>query len=293
MTTIERINLELELAKPYVKIQKQNKLLFSHSFTHDGAMINMRNNCIELMVRDADIKYNLDNFDETYIFVSDFEGDVKLREQYNIKFFGFFSEDKFGLKHTCPDFSFYYWFECGYDNYDLFCKLLYEAGRRQLPKNKSIIWRGCSGPWGGIHNGNNVRKNMLMLHDGVNFDFIDTNESPTCAMSLPEQIIKSRYFIDAEGCTYSGRVKLLLFSQRVLFLVDRKAHEFYYPRMIPWVHYVPVKQDLSDLVENFEIIKSDEKLEKEIINNATDFAYNNLTYNHALQRWAKILDPEY
>lgn len=292
MMTTERSNLKLEFGHPCVKIQKQNKLLFSHFFTPNAGKMNMRHNCVELMVRDADSKYNLDNFDETYIFVSDFEANIDLREKYNIKFFGFFTENEFGLKYTCPDFNFHSWFECGYNNYDLFCKLLYEAGKKQLPENKSIIWRGCSGPWG-VHNGNNVRKNMLMLHDGVNFDFIDTDESPSCAMSLPEQIIKSRYFIDAEGCTYSGRVKLLLFSQRVLFLVDRKAHEFYYPKMIPWVHYVPVKQDLSDLVENFEIIKNDEKLEKEIINNATDFAYTNLTYSHALWRWLKILNPNY
>lgn len=291
--TTERSNLKLELDQPYIKIRKQNKLLFSYSFARNAEMTNIRHNCVELMVRDADSKYNLDNFDETYIFVSDFEANVKLREQHNIKFFGFFSEDKFSLKYTCPDFNFHSWLECGYDNYDLFCKLIYKSGKKQLPKNKSIIWRGNPGPWGGVHNGNNVRKNMLMLHDGVNFDFIDTDKFPSCEMSLPEQVIKSRYFIDAEGCTYSGRVKLLLFSQRVLFLVDRKAHEFYYPRMIPWVHYVPVKQDLSDLVENFEIIKNDEKLEKEIINNATDFAYRNLTYSHAIQRWAKILDPEY
>jgi Glycosyl transferase family 90 len=83
-----------------------------------------------------------------------------------------------------------------------------------------------------------------------------------------------RYLIDIEGHSggYSGRVKMLLSMPRVVFLVDRDLKEYFYRWLRPWIHYVPVKHDLSDLQNNLDLIKQNPKLESAIISAAQVFS---------------------
>uniref|UniRef100_A0A8C7TC76 Glycosyl transferase CAP10 domain-containing protein n=1 Tax=Oncorhynchus mykiss TaxID=8022 RepID=A0A8C7TC76_ONCMY len=50
-----------------------------------------------------------------------------------------------------------------------------------------------------------------------------------------------------EHCQYNFRLKHLFLCGSLVFLVGREWMEFFYPQLLPWVHYIPVKQDLSDL----------------------------------------------
>lgn len=63
------------------------------------------------------------------------------------------------------------------------------------------------------------------------------------------QVRRFRYLLDIEGKGYSSRLKLLLHSGRAVFVVARPWREFYDDKLTPWVHYIPVRHDLSDLVE--------------------------------------------
>ena len=55
--------------------------------------------------------------------------------------------------------------------------------------------------------------------------------------------------IDIEGNGYSGRLKHLLWSHRPVLLIDRPHKEYFFKYLKEWIHYVPVKRDMSDLVE--------------------------------------------
>ena len=59
--------------------------------------------------------------------------------------------------------------------------------------------------------------------------------------------------------------------------------------MKPFVHYIPVKNDLSDFYEKFEWAKNNEHECTKIGKNAQDFAANNLRRSNAIQRYVDIL----
>lgn len=101
--------------------------------------------------------------------------------------------------------------------------------------------------------------------------------------SLPE-LIKYKYLIDIGGNGWSGRLKWLLFSKRPLLLVDRNYIEYFYNDLIPYKHYIPVKMDLSDLLEKVDWMKKNPEKSLEIANNAFEFAINNFTTDKLLER---------
>ena len=56
-----------------------------------------------------------------------------------------------------------------------------------------------------------------------------------------------RYLFNFRGVAASFRLKHLFLCRSVVLHVGREWLEFFYPLLRPWVHYVPVKEDLSDV----------------------------------------------
>ena len=120
-----------------------------------------------------------------------------------------------------------------------------------------------------------------VLH--INPSFVGINNTVNNYVSLPD-LLKYKYLIDIGGNGYSGRLKFLLFSKRPLLIVDRNYIEYFHDELIPYKHYIPVKMDLSDLLEqvNWMILNPEKSLE--IANNAFDFAINNFKLDNLLDR---------
>jgi hypothetical protein len=55
--------------------------------------------------------------------------------------------------------------------------------------------------------------------------------------------------LDIEGRGYSARLKLLLHSGRPVLIQERPWKEYFWSELVAWVHYIPVRRDLADLVE--------------------------------------------
>jgi hypothetical protein len=109
------------------------------------------------------------------------------------------------------------------------------------------------------------------------------NNSIPNYLSLPD-LINYKYLIDIGGNGYSGRLKFLLFSKRPLLIVDRKYIEYFQNDLIPYIHYIPVKMDLSDLLEQVNWMKNNYEKSLEIAKNAFEFAVNNFTEDKLLDR---------
>jgi len=117
---------------------------------------------------------------------------------------------------------------------------------------------------------------------------------PNSEYSRPRQVsipdhAKYKYLIDCQGWGYSARIKWLLATGRPLFVVDREHVEHWHEDMQPWVHYVPVKSDLSDLLAQHAKLEADPNLYKSIGQNARHFAAENLTVEALLCRTAEAL----
>jgi Glycosyl transferase family 90 len=69
--------------------------------------------------------------------------------------------------------------------------------------------------------------------------------------------MRYRYQIDIDGNTnsWSGLLQKLLTGSPVL-KVASKFHQWYYDRLNPWVNYIPVAADMSDLIEKIEWLQA-------------------------------------
>lgn len=83
--------------------------------------------------------------------------------------------------------------------------------------------------------------------------------------------------IDIEGNGYSGRLKYLLWTLIPLLFVDRPYKEYFFEFLEEWKHYIPVKRDLSDLVEKTELCLLNYSRAQEIAKNAYEFSKKYLT----------------
>lgn len=243
-----------------------------------------RNESVMRLIRMADQKYDFPDFDPTMVCTEDID---MWRDYQGLRVLSF-STATTDYGHVCPDFVFDHWKQIQLEDYEDGWRAMVAAGDTE-PETNMLGWRG-----GDTHP---TRQLLIKLNDKLNIDAEliawdrSNPERLTCTnyVSLPDHARKWRYLIDVEGEGFSGRVKLLLFSQRVLFLVERPYKEWYFPLLKPWEHYVPVSRDMTDLIANLEIVKNDVALENWIRNRALEFAQTHLTRDAALARWNELL----
>ena len=100
-----------------------------------------------------------------------------------------------------------------------------------------------------------------------------------------ERILDYKYQIDIDG--YSNAwvgffLKLLTGSPVLKINSEFGYRQWYYWRLIPWVNYVPVNSNLSDLVTNLEALRNDVDLAKNIGARGRELALA-LTYESQLK----------
>ena len=116
-----------------------------------------------------------------------------------------------------------------------------------------------------------------------------------------EQLGKYKYQIDiggAGGTTYTGTISKLSMPG-VLLHHETPTVDSYHHSLIPWVHYVPVKYDLSDLRERVRWIEEHPEKAKQISDQGTRWTrwFRNVTvlleYNKAslVSPLAAVVDP--
>ena len=209
-------------------------------------------------------------------------------------FFGYkvlcFSTADDDYSQAVPDYTFSGGPEVGINDYGEACNVM-EASGNGIHETDALGWRGAL---------THINRRLLVqFHDGIDFDtlYIDWDyakgvpDNRVCPnfVSLTDHPRRWRFLMDVEAYGWSGRLKFLFFSNRVVFLHDRPYREWYFPLLKPWVHYVPVKRDMSDLRDNLARVKGDRGLEESIRSNAMDFAKKNLTRGKAYERWAEVL----
>lgn len=91
-----------------------------------------------------------------------------------------------------------------------------------------------------------------------------------------------KYLMDVDGhCASTPRFPTLLHSNSVIFKNMTSSLLWFYPKMKPYVHFIPVAEDLSDLLTQLEWAKSHDKECKQISNNARQLAAETLTQESA------------
>lgn len=87
----------------------------------------------------------------------------------------------------------------------------------------------------------------------------------------PYQQSGYKYIINVDGHVSAYRLSLELSTGSVILLADSKYHMWYHQFLQPWVHYVPVTSDLSDLYEKIKWCKTHDEECQTIAQNALEF----------------------
>lgn len=187
------------------------------------------------------------------------------------------------IKQLIPDFTFDAWPEIGLTDYERQRSDLVAMAGRPAHKNR-VGWIGSLlTP---------SRKNAFQLGQ-ENPDFLDIREvdwkrksdgsvGAANAMSFFEQQSEWNALLDIAGHGWSARLKLLLSMGRVVIIQDRPWKEWWQYELIPDVHFVSVRSDLSNLVDVAAKVLEDDAFRSTIENASLDFSQKFLTREVAL-----------
>ena len=107
-------------------------------------------------------------------------------------------------------------------------------------------------------------------------DFNDPNELKEKGVNLVEYVDqeeqkKYKYVIYIEGNSAAYRLSYMLSNDYVVLIVKSKFKLWYEELLKEYEHYVPIKEDLSDLSEIIKWCKQNDSKCKEIMINANNF----------------------
>lgn len=202
---------------------------------------------VQSIIQDADSKHDFPEFN--CIFVSTDESRLDAHAYATIKL-GSIGTNEDVL--TCPDWM----FDTGYDDV---CRNIASCSKSIPETDRIVCCRNCQ--------------------TLTTYPLLDFHED---CHDIAHLARRYRYFLDTDDGAH--RLKLMLFG-RIVFVTHREKKEYYHRDLKPWIHYVPVLEDLSDLKTNLERLKCDPDLEKSILKDARDFASKNLTRDAAIDRW--------
>lgn len=117
-------------------------------------------------------------------------------------------------------------------------------------------------------------------------------ESDSKSMSLEEQCEKYKYILHIDGFVAAWRLAKEMLLMSVILKVESEWIEHYYHLLKPWIHYIPVKKDLSDLIDIIIWCNDHENECQQIALNAYNFAVEYMTEENMYDYLENILDKK-
>jgi hypothetical protein len=151
-----------------------------------------------------------------------------------------------------PDWCFDSWPEAGVPQgeFDAACAALAKDGAAPPTDGRVLSWCGTA------HHHPSRLKLVALANAHPSrlacVDVVDKAVDPKLHRTLGAQARTCQYLLDIQGKGYSSRLKLLLHTGRTVFIVRRPWLEYYFGGLHPMVHFVPVAEDLSDLLERLD-----------------------------------------
>jgi hypothetical protein len=119
------------------------------------------------------------------------------------------------------------------------------------------------------------------------YDTLEAYLRPPISMKVQAQTFK--YVIHIAGHVEAFRLTCELGYGSVILLVDNEWTSYAKRGLIPFVHYVPVESDLSDLLSRIHYLQDNDAVAQRIAINAFDFFSQNLRRDSILDGMARAL----
>ena len=134
----------------------------------------------------------------------------------------------------------------------------------------------------------NLRPKKLIDHEYL--EVIDIHNLPFGLSNKlsPYEQSKYKYIIHIDGHVSAFRLSYELSLNSVILLVKSKWNIWFSHMLIPYVHYVPVKEDLTDLIDQIKWCRDNDEKCIEIIHNSKYFYNNYLQKNSIFDYFQKL-----
>ena len=96
--------------------------------------------------------------------------------------------------------------------------------------------------------------------------------------------------MNVDGTVAAYRFPYLLAGDSLVFKQDSPFYEFFYEELTKWKEYVPVKRDLSDLIEKLQWALNHDEEAREIASYGRKYARENLQPHHIFCYYVKLLN---
>ncbi|XP_038659704.1 protein O-glucosyltransferase 1 [Scyliorhinus canicula] len=100
---------------------------------------------------------------------------------------------------------------------------------------------------------------------------------------------KYKYLFNFRGVAASFRFKHLFLCGSLVYHVGNDWLEFFYPQLKPWVHYIPVNQDLSNIRELLQFFQDNDHLAREVAERGRQFILDHLKMDDISCYWKQLL----
>jgi protein glucosyltransferase len=188
---------------------------------------------------------------------------------------------------------------------------IYPTGLGRWDQQRDIITKSATKwPWKKKHNKaffrgsrTSAERDPLILLSRAEPDLVDAQYTKNQAwrsdkdtLGLPpateiklEEHCPYRYLFNFRGVAASFRFKHLFLCRSLVFHVGNEWLEFFYPALKPWVHYIPVQNNLSDARELIEFAKENDEVAQEIAERGHQFIWDHLRMDDVTCYWQKLL----
>ncbi|TSQ01559.1 KDEL motif-containing protein 1 [Bagarius yarrelli] len=147
-------------------------------------------------------------------------------------------------------------------------------------KNSTAFWRGRDSRRERLELVKLARANPTLIDAAfTNFFFFKHDESlygPIVKHVSFFDFFKYKYQINVDGTVAAYRLPYLLAGGSVVLKQDSIYYEHFYSQLQPWVHYIPLKADLSDLLEKIQWAKDHDEETRKIAQAGQQFARRHL-----------------
>ncbi|MBN3291499.1 KDEL1 protein, partial [Polypterus senegalus] len=151
-------------------------------------------------------------------------------------------------------------------------------------KNSTAFWRGRDSRKERLELVKLARRHPHLIDAAfTNFFFFKHDErlyGPLVKQISFFDFFKYKYQLNIDGTVAAYRLPYLLAGDSVVLKQDSIFYEHFYNDLRPWTHYIPLKSDLSDLLEKIQWAKENDEEAKKIAKNAQEFARSNLMGDH-------------
>lgn len=130
----------------------------------------------------------------------------------------------------------------------------------------------------------------------INVQYLKTidpsEEACTVKPLTPEQQSKYKYIINVDGHVSAFRLSLEMSMGSCIIIVESLYgwKMWFSHLLVPYVHYIPVKSDLTDLVEKIKWCRENDSECKKIASNAKQFSDKYLTKKGIINHMANLLN---